>query len=312
MTRINQLQCMRSFVAVAETGSFARAAHALQLGAASVSDHIAGLERHIGVSLFHRTTRHVRLTHEGTDYLATCRLVLERLEEAERQLRVVSASTLSGVLRVEMSEGVDGFLLGAIEAFQEKNPRVTVQLLRAARQFDGATGSADVAIRSVVPLLVEERRAVSRILGIGRSTFLASPVYLERHGVPDQPAALMEHRCIGYVDPLSGRVWEWYFAEGERRFSLDVPCPLAMSQGELRRQAAADGMGIINDIAEFAAPWIRDGRLIPLLAAWTMTLPLCRLLYHRDRHPNPRTTAFIEHVEQWFTRIGERTLENLR
>ena len=303
MATFHQLQCMRSFVAVADTGSFSRAAHALQVGAASVSEHVGSLERHLGVSLFHRTTRSVRLTQEGTDYLAMSRDVLDRIGEAERTLTGGAASALSGLLRVEMSDGVDAFLLGAVQAFQRDHPHVAIQVLRGSHQFDSAMTGADVTIRSVAPQGLDERRIVSRLLGESRTVFLAAPAYLERHGMPDRPEALMAHRCIGYVDPLSGRLWEWYFGDGDRRFTLDVPCPLAMAQGALRRQAATDGMGIINDIEHYAAPWIADGRLVRLLDAWTMPQPICHLLYPHDRHRAPRTTAFIAHVEQWFARL---------
>ena len=86
MATFHQLHCMRSFLTVAEHGSFARAAHALQIGAASVSEHVATLERHLGVALFHRTTRSLHLTHEGRTYLALCRDILPRIAETDARL----------------------------------------------------------------------------------------------------------------------------------------------------------------------------------------------------------------------------------
>ena len=307
MATFHQLQCMRSFVAVAEAGSFSRAADALQIGAASVSEHIASLERHLGVSLLQRTTRFMRLTHEGTNYLAMCHDVLDRIAQGERQLAGgSSASALAGLLTIEMSDGVDAFLLPAVQAFQEIHPDVEIHILRTSHQFDGLPGGADLAIRSVAPPRQNDRHVVSRVLGLSRTIFLAAPSYLARHGAPNQPKALMTHRCIGYVDPLTGRLWEWYFMRGGTNpFTLDISCRLAMTQGELRRRAAADGLGIINDLAHFTKSWVEDGSLVPLLEQWTMAQPICHLLYHRDRHRAPRTATFIAHLEQWLADIDQ-------
>lgn len=302
MIAFHQLQCMRSFVAVADHGSFSRAAHALQIGPASVSEHIGNLERHLGASLFHRTTRSLQLTHEGLRYLEMCREILPRITELDRQLaRGEVEHRLSGLLRIEMADGVDAFLLEPVRVFQERHPDVTVHIQRSARPFDLVDAGADIAIRSVAPQGPAQGRFTSRILGHSRTVFLAAPAYLDRFGTPDIPQDLIEHRCIGYIDPLSGRLWEWYFAQADgQAFTLNPPCHLALAQGDLRRRAAMAGQGIINDIAHFVAPLVQSGVLVPLLQPWTMPQPICHLSYHRERYRSPRISAFIAHLEQWF------------
>jgi LysR family transcriptional regulator for bpeEF and oprC len=299
MPSFHQLQCMRSFVAVAEAGSFARAAHALQIGAASVSEHVANLERHLGAALFHRTTRSLHLTHEGTRYLALCHDILPRIDEMDAELaRPGGDAALSGLLRIEMSDGIDAFLLDAVHEFQRLHPAVSIHLYRSQRPFDLAEAHADIAIRAVPP----QGRMPARTLGHSRTIFLAAPAYLDRMGVPQHPQDLLAHRCIGYVDPASGRLWEWYFAEGDRRsFALDVPCPLAFSEGALRRRAAMAGQGIINDIAHFVAEPVQQGMLVPILSDWSMPHPLCHIAVHRERHASPRITAFLAHLDMWLS-----------
>ncbi len=264
MAKFHQLQCMRSFVAVAEARNFTRAADALQISAASISEHVTSLERHLRASLIQRTTRSMRLTDEGNVYLALCRDVLDRIAEAEEHLSPGKTTpSLRGRLTVEMSEGVDAFLLDAICAFQEVHPHVSIRTVRSQHQFDATPGGADVAIRSAPPQAAEMGGVVSRTLGKSRTTFLASPGYLKRHGCPKNPDALLEHRCIGYIDPTTGRLWEWFFGSSKGEpFMLDVPCSLAMMQGALRRHAAAKGLGIINDLAHFVDPWLSDGSLV--------------------------------------------------
>lgn len=302
MAAFHQLQCMRSFVAVADHGSFSRAAHALQIGAASVSEHVANLERHLDASLFHRTTRSLQLTHEGTRYLEMCRDILPRIEEMDFQLaRRDAEQRLSGLLRVEMADGVDAFLLDAVQSFQQRHPDVSIHIQRSARPFDLADAGTDITIRSIAPQGPAEGRFIARILGQSRTAFLASPAYLERFGTPESPQQLVQHQCIGYIDPLSGRLWEWYFTGASgRAFALNLPCRLALAQGDLRRRAAVAGQGVINDIAHFVAPLVQQGQLVPLLQQWTMPQPICHLSYHRERYRSPRISAFVAHLEQWF------------
>ena len=300
----HQLQCMRSFVNVADNGSFSRAAHAMQIGAASISEHIGNLERHLGASLFHRTTRSLRLTHEGKRYLAHCRDVLARIDEMDQQLaRGGGEDQLTGLLRIEMADGVDAFLLDAVRSFQERHGALNIHILRSNRPFDLAEGIADIMIRSIAPFDGGRDRLVSQIMGQSRTTFLASPAYLDRFGEPLTPEDLMRHRCIGYVDPASGRLWEWYFGTPDDGvFSMDLPCPLAMAQGELRRRAAVAGFGIINDIDHFTAPLVQQGLLTPMLARWTMPQPICHVSYPGDRYRSGRINAFLAHLKQWFAR----------
>lgn len=302
MASFHQLQCMRSFVTVADHGSFSRAAHALQIGAASVSEHIGNLERHLGASLFHRTTRSLQLTYEGLRYLQMCREILPRIEDMDSQLASGNAGRrLSGLLSIEMADGVDAFLLDAIQSFQQCNPDVSVHVQRSARPFDLADTNADIAIRSIAPHGPAQGRFTSRILGQSRTAYVAAPEYLDRFGKPETPAQLSTHRCIGYVDPLSGRLWEWYFAGPDgHEFTLDLSCPLAFAQGELRRRAAIAGQGIINDLAHFVAPFVMRGELVSLLQDWTVAQPICHLSYHRERYRSPRISAFVAHLEQWF------------
>lgn len=296
----NQLQCMRSFIEVVERGNFSRAAHALRLGPASVSEHVANLEQHLGIPLLNRTTRALKLTDEGTRYYALCKSVADQILETEQLLaRRVPDSEPAGMLRVEIAEGIDEVSLPAIAEFQECYPNISLQLLRTSHEFDFSKSGSDVMIRSVLPRL-EDNGLVARTLGRSRTAVAAAPAYIERFGTPETPDDLMKHRCIGYVDPLSGRLWEWFFQAEGRSYSLDVPCTLSMAHGGLRRLAAARGMGVINDLAHIIAPYVKDGALVPLLDRWAMEQPMCHIVYPREQRRSLRTSLFIKFMEAWF------------
>ena len=291
---------MRSFVEVVNRGNFTRAAHALHLGAASVSEHVTNLEQHLGVTLLNRTTRTIRLTDDGARYYEMSRAVLDQVSQTDERLaRQTPDAEPGGLLRVEISEGLDAFCLPAMMAFRETYPQIALQILRTSHEFDFARSGADVMMRSRVPLL-DDPAIASRDLGRTMTVNLAAPAYLERRGAPETPSDLHAHDCIGYIDPLSGRLWEWFFADAGRIFTLDIACGLSMAHGMLRRQAAVSGQGIINDIAHQVAPFVRDGMLVPILQNWAVEQPMGHLLYPRRQKPSSRTSAFVDFVTDWF------------
>src|ERR1700756_686879 len=98
---MDQLACLRTFVRVADLHSFTRAADALGLSRAVVSTHVRDLERHLGCQLFHRTTRRVGLTSDGTEYLARCQRILAEVEAADEGVRR-SRGGVAGRLRVDV------------------------------------------------------------------------------------------------------------------------------------------------------------------------------------------------------------------
>lgn len=298
----NQLLCMRSFVEVVTRGNFSRAAHALHLGAASVSEHVANLEQHLGVSLLNRTTRTLKLTDDGARYFEMCRGVLDQIAQTDQWVaHKGDGDRPGGVLRVEISEGLDAFALPAMIAFREAYPQIVLQILRTSHEFDFTQSGSDVMLRSRVPLL-DDPTITSIDLGRTLTVTVAAPAYLDRHGTPKTPSDLRSHDCIGYIDPLTGRLWEWFYAEGERIFTLDLPCRLSMARGLLRRHAAVAGHGIINDIAHQILPFVREGQLVPLLANWAIEQPMAHLLYPRRQKSSSRIAAFIDFITDWFDR----------
>lgn len=289
---MNQMQAMKAFVEVVRRGSFARAAHALHLATATVSAHVANLERHVGVTLLNRTTRTVALTDEGADYYAVCERVLEQLGEAEAGLGR-SRNSPAGLLRVDAGDGiVSRLLLPVLPEFQKKHPGISLHLLQNEHMFDLSQHGFDVTVRSLLAP-PENTRLIARPLGPTRTVIAASPAYLAAHGTPRTPQDLLRHRCIGFIDPLSHRVWEWFFEREGKRFSLELSHPLAMARGELRVDAALRGLGIINDLQFNIAPLLRTGKLVPLLESWSYSTSLLHVLYPRTRQVSPKLKAFV-------------------
>jgi DNA-binding transcriptional LysR family regulator len=305
---MNQLQAMKMFVAVVERGGFARAAHALHLATATVSEHVANLERHVGVSLLNRTTRKVALTDDGATYYAVCKRVLDQLGEVE--LVLGRASDLpAGRLRVEVADGITRrLILPLLPEFQHRYPDITLHLVQSEHLFDLAQDGNDVIIRSLLEP-PKDTRLIARPLGTTRVMFAAAPAYLKRCGTPATPYDLLQHHCIGFIDPLSNRLWEWFFDKDGERFSLDLPCALALSHGELREDAALRGLGIINDLYCHLGGALRRGQLVSILEPWSYHASLIHALYPRKRQASAKVTAFVDFLLEKYP--PERELEPL-
>lgn len=288
-----KFQRMKAFIEVVERGSFSRAAHALHLSTATVSQHIANLEKHVGVTLLNRTTRTVALTDDGAVYYAACKRALERIIEAEVILKQ-SKDRPAGRLRIEASDSITRrLILPLIPEFHQRYPDVSLHLVESEHNFGLAQHGNDVIIRSLLEP-PKDSRLIARPLGPTRVVFAASPDYLRRFGTPDRPYDLKQHSCIGFIDPMTNRLFEWFFEERGKRFSLNLPCSLAFSRGELRQKAAAQGLGIINDLYCNLSGLLRSKKLSLVLEPWSYRQTLVHLLYPSNRLASAKVKAFVQ------------------
>jgi DNA-binding transcriptional LysR family regulator len=230
----------RLFVAVAERRSFARAAQAEGRSPQAVTRAIAALESRIGARLLHRTTRSVSLTDEGARLLERCKRVLAELAELEaggsgelRGTLTVTAPLLFGQLHV----------LPIVAEFLAEHPAVDVRLLLLDRVVALAEEGVDLAVRiGALP----DSSLRSRLVGTVRVVVCASPAYLQRRGLPREPAALTGHDCITFTGttPTADR---WSFAgPGGRERGVAVRSRLVVNTGQAALDAAVAGLGLVR------------------------------------------------------------------
>src|SRR5262245_33472268 len=170
---------MRTFARGAERNAFARAADGLEVSRAVVSTQIAGLERHLGVRLFHRTTRRVTLTADGTEYLERCRRILADLDAADESVRRTRLRP-QGRLRVDVPVAFGRhLLLPALPQFTTRYPDLALEVQYNDRVVDLIAEEVDVAVR-VGP--VNDKNLVARSVCHTRALTCASPQYLGQYG----------------------------------------------------------------------------------------------------------------------------------
>lgn len=190
---MDRFENLTAFVAVADHRGFAAAARALQVSPPAITRAVAALEQHLGVTLFHRSTRAVSLTDEGAAFLDRARRIVADLREAEhivmggrsipRGQLYVTAPVMFGRMHV----------LPVIGALLASHDSLNARMMLLDRNVRIVEEGIDVAVR-IGALADSALRAVG--IGSVRQMIVASPAYLAEHGAPRSPADLKAHRCI--------------------------------------------------------------------------------------------------------------------
>jgi DNA-binding transcriptional LysR family regulator len=290
---MNHLQAMRVFVKVAESGSFGRAAAALDLSNAVITRYVALLESHLNTRLLNRTTRSVSLTEAGSAYADGCRAVLEQVESIEA---TVSQSSLdpSGTLKVVASASFSlSGLTPLLHAYRDTFPNVKLRLTLLHRPVDLVDEGFDVGI--VVPRLVNSGTLINRPLFRVTPVLVASPSYLEQHGVPIRPAALAAHIFLAPSPDIHGATWSFTGPGGEDE-DVAIDPGYTVNNSQMLRQAALSGMGITALPESHVAGDIANGALVRVLADYVVkdADKEVSLVYPGRRHVSAKTRSFVD------------------
>lgn len=288
---INELRSISIFVSAAELGSLRKAAAAQGITPQAASQALAQLERRLDVRLFHRTTRVMSLTDEGRQFLEEARPALFSLQRA-MDGATRGREEIAGPLRI----------VGPRSTF----PRVLWPLLdEFCAQYPGIV--PDVQLEDRVGNWVEDRVDVGFRLGvsahegvIARRLFpvqlviCATPAYLHRYGVPETLAALQSHRCSVFRHPATGAVLPWDVKVGHDVIEQPVVPAICTNDEILELEAVLAGKVLGQLAGVTAAPYIRSGRLVPLLVDH-MPDHASYFVYFGSRTAQPaRARAFID------------------
>jgi DNA-binding transcriptional LysR family regulator len=286
MDRFNEL---RVFVAIADQGGLARAASALRSSPPAVTRSIAALEERLGVRLFERTTRSLHLTEPGITFLEDARQLLSDLEEAEQNM-AGQAKILSGQLTITASLTFGRAMLQPIILdFIDANPRINVSMQLFDRVVDLIDEGFDLAVRIAN---LPDSSLVSRHVGDVSRLLVASPAYLARCGTPTTADDLLLHTIIALPALMPNR--EWRYSKGGKPARLSLTARLEMNDAHACIDAAERGKGITIALSYMVRDAIRDGRLIPVLTAFSLAPVPVNLVYAQRRMMMPKVRAFID------------------
>jgi DNA-binding transcriptional LysR family regulator len=294
---------MDFFVLVARHGSLAAAARALDLTPPAATKRLAQLEARLGVRLVNRTTRRISLTGEGETYLMHATRILASIREMEDAVAGGRAA-LKGLLRVNATLGFGRTTIAPIiSAFAQRYPQVEVQMEVTDRPVDLVDGGYDLAIR--FGALPDKRLNARRVMS-NRRFLCASPLYLQRHGLPSSLAELAKHRCIVHRqnDEAHG-VWRFYSGEGdEHGETVKVHGALSSNDGDIVLGWALDGHGILVRSEWDLARYVESGRLQIVLPQYRLPSADLFVYYLNRRNQAARARAFIDFLVEHFKSVA--------
>lgn len=298
---MDRIAAMNIFVRVVETGSFTRAADALNLPKTTVTRLVNDLEQSLAVSLLRRSSRSLRLTPEGERYHARALRFLAELHDIEAQTRQLIARP-SGRVRVEVPAGLASLVIvPALRDFLDRYPDIQVELEVGGRSQSLVADSIDCALRLGVP---DEQFLVVRRIGEFQFVTCGSPEYLERHGTPRQPADLHGQHCLlGLTTAGSHRPLAFRFRQGEVEVEVLSTGQFTFNDANACLAAAVAGLGLIQAPAYALGDALERGLLLPVLENCTMrgTVPTY-VAYPPNRFLSAKVRVFID----WLVDLCER------
>jgi DNA-binding transcriptional LysR family regulator len=288
---MDELRAISTFVRAAELGSFNKVAEAQGSTPQAVSKTIRQFEQHLGVRLFHRTTRNSSLTEEGQRLLESVKPSLDGVIGALTRARSAARDD-EGVVRIAASGSMGRKMLVPLLAeFQLRYPLIQIELLLEDGFSDLVHDRIDLGFRGGS---APDAQVVSRRLFPVQQIVCATADYLQRHGVPRTLQDLQQHRCTGYRQPGSGRAMAWEFEIDGGIVFQQVRTVLLSTDPDAEMHAVLAGMGIGQIDSINAAAAIRDGRLTPLLVD-QVSERMGLYLYFAQRSDMPgRVRRFID------------------
>ncbi|NKK72790.1 LysR family transcriptional regulator [Rhizobium leguminosarum bv. viciae] len=287
---MESVSAMSAFVQAAELRSFKLAGQQFGVSSSAVGKTIAKLEDQLGVRLFHRSTRAIRLTAEGEMFLNRCRHILYELESAEAELAHTTAAP-RGRLRVGVPFTLD-LLTPLFGEFLERYPEIELDLDFNDRMVDVIEDGFDAVIRSGE---VSDSRLMHVKLGDFSNLLVAAPSYLSRAGEPRTPLDLMKHRLLHHRFYETGKLGDWspIIPEG-----MVLPVALAATSLEPLIRLAEAGHGIAWLPYFAVADRIRAGTLREVLPGAEKRIRAFRLLWPRSKAPLPKLSAFVKFMTE--------------
>jgi DNA-binding transcriptional LysR family regulator len=287
---------LRFFVTITESGSLAEAARRLDVTPSAVSQRLRQLESRLGLQLAHRSTRRFALTEEGELFHAGVAALLADLDRLIDSLRERSGE-VAGTLHVGGPLGFGRtYLAGAIADFQSLHPRLKVSLTLSdvvapadANRFDMIVHIGSLADSSMVAYPIAPN---ARFI-------CAAPAYLARRPAPHEPKELAQHDCI-VLRENNEDVTLWRFRKKRSEVAVRVPAILSSNDGDVAKQWALRGKGLFVRSEWDVAERLDNGRLVRVLADWSLPDADVVALAARRAGMSARAKLFLSFLQARF------------
>lgn len=238
---LDKFTSMQVFVNAVTLGSISAAAREAKISPAMAARHIDALEERFGTKLLLRSTRKLNITEVGQQYLQSCRVILQEIQEMEADI-TADQTAISGkvVINAPLSFGIR-FLAPLVPKLTDKHPNLVIDIHLTDSQYDLLSTDCDLTIR-IGQLTDSDMR--SRKLGDCRMHLCAAPSYWQQHGRPEKASDLTRHNCLSYTLSANQSRGVWVFGAGG---DLHIPVSgnLTANNGDALVAAASQGLGVI-------------------------------------------------------------------
>lgn len=298
---MDRIDLFRIYARVVECTSFTRAAATLGLPRSTVSAAVQELEHRLAARLLHRTTRRVSPTHDGMAFYERCLRLIGDVEETENLFRRSSAQP-SGRLRINVPGRIGRLVIApALPGFLDRYPQIDIELGVTDRAVNLVEENVDCVLRVGAPA---SPGLVARPVGPLPLVNVASPGYLERHGVPATPADLVAHWAVNYASPATGRVEDWEWVEQGEVKHLPMRGRVAVNSAEAYIACCLAGLGLIQIPAYDVRRALAGGELVEVMPQHRAEPMPMTLLYPHRQHLSHRLQVCIE----WLLGLLQREL----
>ncbi|MEX0425045.1 LysR family transcriptional regulator [Providencia rettgeri] len=295
MNKLPSLEDIRVFVTVARLMSFSQAASQLLVSPAYVSKRIKLLEENLGQTLFFRTARSIKLTHEGQIILRSSEVMLAELEQMQQQLNACREE-IRGSLRISCSTGFGSTYINPfILTLRGNYPLLGIDLTLTDKSVDIISENIDVDI-CIGGTIAEQ--FIARRIARNQRILCASPTYLATHGYPKYPQELeQKHFCIAIKERNQAPA-VWKLEHQQESMTVTPNSKLTVNNGEVAKQWCLSGEGILLRSQWSVQPELQSGQLVRVLPQWHQTADVYAV-YSRSLRTSANLRVFIENLEQY-------------
>lgn len=281
------IQDMCIFARVAAVQNLSAVGIELGLTPGTISKRIQALEDELCARLFDRTTRSIRITEEGAKFLIHVERILAEIETARAAVGV-NVEHPKGKLKISAPACFGRRFIGpAISAFMDSYPDIEVHIDLTDRIVNLQEEGYDVVVRTGVLI---DSNLIAKRLAPDHQLVVASPRYLEKHGIPHRPEDLAHHSCL-----VLGDASLWTFAKNSHETAVRVNGRLKSNNGDLLRHAAIEGHGLIRVSELRVGRQLKNGTLCRVLGDYEVAaFSAIWALYPRTKHVLPKLRVFLD------------------
>jgi DNA-binding transcriptional LysR family regulator len=283
---------LAAFIAVAEAGSFTRAAAKLGLSQSALSYSVRMLEQRLGVRLISRTTRSLSLTDAGQRMLQSLRPAFDHIDSEVAAVTALRDKPAGTIRITTFRHAARTVLWPVVSKFLSEYPDIEVELSVDEGLTDIVASRFDAGIR--IGEQVQKDMVAVRISPDLRMAVVGSPAYFTDRKIPETPRDLGEHRGVSYRQTTGGGLYAWEFERDGEELEVRMNGPLVINDGEMVEDAALDGLALAYTFESQVSKYLADGSLIRVLEDWCPPFAGYHLYYPSRRQ---HTAAFALLVE---------------